>query len=262
MVKDQLGLERTSPSGAANSPAGRSFYEVDFVLHNDRCDMPDDIPGISTVSIITVAIPRNSTIGIAGNRLGAGIIPPERVPIRGRVCAMGSTGVCIQTLIDTHYESLYRYAFRLSGTAGDAEDLTQETFEKALDRLRQLRDPERAKSWLFRILRNLYLHRIRNRSRHPTVSLDSVGDIPETSPDGPPEIDPAILQAALDDLDEGFRTPLILFYFEEFSYRDIAEHMDLPIGTVMSRLARAKSYLRQRLTRQRQIDRRTGEGGP
>jgi RNA polymerase sigma-70 factor (ECF subfamily) len=55
------------------------------------------------------------------------------------------------------------------------------------------------------------------------------------------------LQQTLDELEEGFRTPLILFYFEEFSYRDIAEQMELPIGTVMSRLARAKAYLRAKL---------------
>ena len=64
----------------------------------------------------------------------------------------------------------------------------------------------------------------------------------------PPDIDPAKLQEVLDELDESFRTPLILFYFEDFSYREIAEQMDLPIGTVMSRLARAKGYLRTRLS--------------
>ena len=57
----------------------------------------------------------------------------------------------------------------------------------------------------------------------------------------------AQLQQALNELDETFRTPIILFYFDEFSYRDIAEQMELPIGTVMSRLARAKAYLRNRL---------------
>ena len=55
------------------------------------------------------------------------------------------------------------------------------------------------------------------------------------------------LQAALNELQEVYRTPIILFYFEDFSYRDIAEQMDLPIGTVMSRLARAKTYLRSKL---------------
>jgi RNA polymerase sigma-70 factor (ECF subfamily) len=151
-------------------------------------------------------------------------------------------------LIDAHYEALYRYAYRLSGSAADAEDLTQETFGKALARLPQLREPERAKAWLFRILRNLYLHKVRDQKRHRVVPLDAIGDLAGRDCGAEmPEIDPAKLQQALNDLDESFRTPIILFYFEEFSYRDIAEQMELPIGTVMSRLARAKAYLRTRL---------------
>jgi RNA polymerase sigma-70 factor (ECF subfamily) len=162
---------------------------------------------------------------------------------------MGLAGHGIRKLIEAHYEALFRYAFRLSGSASDAEDLTQETFGKAMSRLDQLREPDRAKAWLFRILRNAYLHRVRNEKRHKTVSLDAVGDVPQGVPeDGKLEVDPAKLQEALNDLDETFRTPLVLFYFEDFSYRDIAEQMDLPIGTVMSRLARAKVYLRTRLT--------------
>lgn len=73
-------------------------------------------------------------------------------------------------------------------------------------------------------------------------------DLPDRVADEPPEIEPERLQEALNELDEGFRTPLILFYFEDFSYRDIAEQMELPIGTVMSRLARGKSYLRAKLS--------------
>jgi RNA polymerase sigma-70 factor (ECF subfamily) len=154
----------------------------------------------------------------------------------------------LHELIDAHYEALYRYAYRLSGTATDAEDLTQETFGKALAHLPQLREPDRAKAWLFRILRNLYLHRVRDQKRHRMIPLDAVGDLVGRESDDPmPEIDPAKLQQALNELDETFRTPIILFYFEEFSYRDIAEQMELPIGTVMSRLARAKAYLRNRL---------------
>jgi RNA polymerase sigma-70 factor (ECF subfamily) len=154
----------------------------------------------------------------------------------------------LHELIDAHYEALYRYAYRLSGSAADAEDLTQETFGKALARLPQLREPERARAWLFRILRNLYLHKVRDQKRHKVVPLDAVGDLAgrDAAPEMP-DIDPAKLQQALNELDEAFRTPIILFYFEEFSYRDIAEQMDLPIGTVMSRLARAKAYLRSRL---------------
>jgi RNA polymerase sigma-70 factor (ECF subfamily) len=153
----------------------------------------------------------------------------------------------VQQLVDAHYEPLYRYAFRLSGTAADAADLTQEAFCKAQLQLHQLRDPGRAKPWLFSIVRNAYLHRLRHDAHHKSLSLDAVGDLPGPDADSPPDIEPAQLQAALDDLPEAFRTPVILFYFEDFSYRDIADQMDLPIGTVMSRLARAKAHLRARL---------------
>jgi RNA polymerase sigma-70 factor (ECF subfamily) len=153
----------------------------------------------------------------------------------------------VQQLVDEHYEGLYRYAYRLSGSASDADDLTQEAFCKAQLQLAQLRDPKRAKAWLFSILRNGYLHRARSQRQHRLVSLDAVGDLPEPLPDPLPEVEPERLQQALDELPEAFRTPVILYYFEDFSYRDIAEQMDLPIGTVMSRLARAKGHLRARL---------------
>ena len=153
----------------------------------------------------------------------------------------------VQQLVDSHYESLYRYAYRLSGSAADAEDLTQDTFCKAQLQLAQLRESQRARAWLFSILRNAYLHRARSQRQHPHVPLDVVGDLAETPPEPLPEVDPQQLQEALNELAEVFRTPIILYYFEDFSYRDIAEQMDLPIGTVMSRLARAKAYLRSRL---------------
>jgi RNA polymerase sigma-70 factor (ECF subfamily) len=153
----------------------------------------------------------------------------------------------VQRLVDEHYTALYRYAFRLSGGSADAEDLTQEAFCKAQDHLSQLREPDRAKAWLFSILRNAYLHRLRSERRERSVSLDSISDLAEPSPEPLPPVDPEQLQHALDDLPELFRTPVILYYFEDFSYRDIAEQMDMPIGTVMSRLARAKAYLRERL---------------
>ncbi|MCI0699555.1 MAG: sigma-70 family RNA polymerase sigma factor [Planctomycetia bacterium] len=166
---------------------------------------------------------------------------------------MSSSGGLHQ-LIDAHYEALYRYAYRLTGSSADAEDLTQEAFGKAISRLAQLREPDRVKAWLFRILRNLHLHQVRDQKRHRIVPLDAVGDLPGRESEEMPEIDPAKLQQALNDLDESFRTPIILFYFEEFSYRDIAEQMDLPIGTVMSRLARAKAYLRSRLVPANEAD--------
>jgi RNA polymerase sigma-70 factor (ECF subfamily) len=153
----------------------------------------------------------------------------------------------MQRLVEDYYVPLYRYAYRLSGSSADAEDLTQETFCKAQLHYGQLRDPSRAKPWLFRILRNVYLHRVRADRQQSCVSLESIGDLAQPLPAQLPDIDPEQLQRALNELPETFRTPIILYYFEDFGYREIAEQMDLPIGTVMSRLARAKAFLRSRL---------------
>jgi RNA polymerase sigma-70 factor (ECF subfamily) len=153
----------------------------------------------------------------------------------------------MQQLVQQHYEALYRYAFRLSGCANDAEDLTQDAFCQAQLKLRQLRDLDRVKAWLFSILRNAYLHRVRDDRRQHVVPLEFAGELPERVQEPLPEISSQQLQAVLNELPEDFRTPLILYYFEDFSYRDIAEQMAVPIGTVMSRLARGKAHLRTRL---------------
>jgi len=162
---------------------------------------------------------------------------------------MGKPGspLTVQRLVEEHYASLYRYAFRLTGSSADAEDLTQETFCKAQACIAQLRDGERARAWLFTILRREYLHRIRTEQQQPCVQLDSAADLADALPEPLPEVDSEQLQLALNELPEVYRTPLILFYFEDFGYRDIAEQMEMPIGTVMSRLARAKAHLRARL---------------
>ncbi|MFL5330984.1 MAG: RNA polymerase sigma factor [Gemmataceae bacterium] len=153
----------------------------------------------------------------------------------------------VEELVDELYLSIYRYAYRLTGNTADAEDLTQEAFCKAQMRLHQLRDPAARKAWLFQIVRNEYLHSIRDQNPKVMVGLDSVdaSTASDASIDLPVDVDE--LQKALALLPEGYRTPVILYYFEEFSYRQIAEQMDLPIGTVMSRLSRAKAHLRQHL---------------
>src|SRR5262249_44814527 len=128
----------------------------------------------------------------------------------------------VESLVDAHYESLYRYAFRLSGSAADAEDLTQEAFCKAQAGPRQPPHRGRAKAGLFGIRRNAYLRRLRDDKLRRCVSLSCAGDVAEPLPEPLPPVEPERLQAALDELPEAFRTPVILFYFEEFSYRDIA----------------------------------------
>ena len=102
---------------------------------------------------------------------------------------MGGTGPgpSVGELVPLYYAALYRYAYRLSGGAGEAEDLTQDTFCTAHAKRSQLRDPARVKAWLFSILRNAYLHRQRTKKRlkvAPLADLDGfAAAIQETGPD-------------------------------------------------------------------------------
>ena len=88
----------------------------------------------------------------------------------------------VERLVDEHYLPLYRYAYRLSGSSADADDLTQEAFCKAQANLAQLRDAGRARPWLFSILRNAYLHRIRSQRQQRFISLDAVTEPAEPLP--------------------------------------------------------------------------------
>ena len=89
----------------------------------------------------------------------------------------GNSRQAIAALVEAHYAALYRYAYRLSGSSQEAEDLTQETFCLAQNKLQQLREQERAKSWLFTILRNAYLHRLRSAKLERQVSLEGIAEI-------------------------------------------------------------------------------------
>jgi RNA polymerase sigma-70 factor (ECF subfamily) len=167
----------------------------------------------------------------------------------------------MEQLVTAHYAELYRYAYRLTGSPTEAEDLTQETFCQAQLKYYQIRDPSRARAWLFSILRHAYLHRVRARKQEHCVPLDWLSEQADPLPVEEEEVDPERLQAALQELPEEFRTPIILFYFDGFSYRDIAEQMQVPLGTVMSRLARAKAHLRARLFAPTAGVRRPSPGG-
>ncbi len=151
----------------------------------------------------------------------------------------------LSKLVDQHYQLLFRYAYRLSGDRADAEDLTQQTYLIAQKKLSQLRDMSLARSWLCTILRNLFL---KNITQKPTpVSLSQTFDL-AVNEDLTPELTSQELQSAVAELPEDFRVPLLMFYFEERTYKEIAEELSIPLGTVMSRLARAKSFLQDRFS--------------
>lgn len=154
----------------------------------------------------------------------------------------------LSALIDMHYAFIYRYAHRLCGHTTDAEDLTQQTFLSAQASLSQLRELGKARAWLCAITRNAYLRQRRQPVRCVPL-LESEEPLDAATPECPEQVDPEKLQIALNELPEEFRSPVILFYFEGVTYREIAEALGVPVGTVMSRLSRAKHYLRERLQR-------------
>lgn len=158
-----------------------------------------------------------------------------------------SQSLAIETLVSEHGPVLYRYAYRLSGSAADAEDLTQQVFLTALTKLDQLRDPAAARGWLCSVLRNAYLRSQRKPRPQPAANLEVdvdllAVDIPEQL-----DFDAEALARAIDELPDDFKLVVVGFYFEECSYKELAERLELPIGTVMSRLSRAKGYLRTQL---------------
>jgi RNA polymerase sigma-70 factor (ECF subfamily) len=158
----------------------------------------------------------------------------------------------VATLVVAHHAAVYRYACRLCGCPTEAEDLAQQTFLIAQRKLHQIREPERACSWLLAVVRSCFLKSIRKQrpvaAQNIDLDVDQVADeTPETSEiDG--EIDREQLAAALAELPEEFRLVVLMFYFEELPYQEIAAELEIPIGTVMSRLSRAKGHLRKKLT--------------
>ena len=156
--------------------------------------------------------------------------------------------------VEQHGEELFRFAQRLCGRREQAEDLVQETFYHAWRSMGSLREKSRGRAWLFRILRHRYSHLVRTASRRPRASTP-LEDAPQQSNPQPftPLEDLArseSLQYALDQLEEQLRTPLLMAYMEGLRCREIAEQLDLPLGTVLSRIHRARQKMRRALERQ------------
>lgn len=150
-------------------------------------------------------------------------------------------------LVDAHYQGLYRFAQSLCRRDGLAEDLVQQTFLQWARKGHMLRDLDKVKTWLFTTLYREWLAIKRREQRHEHVEFepDLHGGSDDEQVEPAPVVDCATLHRALGELDEHYRAPLVLFYLRELSYREIAETLDLPIGTVMSRLSRAKNALRR-----------------
>ncbi len=152
-------------------------------------------------------------------------------------------------LVDAHYAPLYRFALSLARNGSDAGDLVQQTFFIWATKGHGLRELSKAKSWLFTTLYREFL-----RGRRRDARSSSLEDLPagerEPTAEGVDQVsrlDAATVMTALQTVDETFRAPLTLFYIEDMSYQEIADALEVPIGTVMSRLSRGKFQLRAAL---------------
>ena len=160
---------------------------------------------------------------------------------------MADDRLLLDRLIETHHAPLYRYAYRLSGCNADAEDLVQQVFVIACRKLDQVRDPQHVTAWLFAVLRSCFLKSCRKPHPQPVGGMDlNLDTVPDRAA-APHAIDGDELQRALDQLPADYKLVVLMFYFEHCTYKQIAERLELPIGTVMSRLARAKQRLRVEL---------------
>jgi len=150
------------------------------------------------------------------------------------------------------FDSLYNFARWLAHDSNDAEDLVQDTYLKALRSFALFQPGTNFRAWIFRILRNNFLSSCSKLERRMTVAMDSEEDGPELAADTKtPEtilmnrFNSQLMQRAIDDLPVHYRETLLLCEVEEMSYQEIGEILSIPIGTVMSRLARARKAVRE-----------------
>ena len=153
-----------------------------------------------------------------------------------------------ESLVARYYEPLYQFAFSLARNESDACDLTQQTFCIWAAKGHQLRDTSKVKTWLFTTLHREFLGIRRKQTRFPQVELEEAApELPVVSPAAISRADTAQVLAELARLDEIYQAPVALFYLQDCSYKEIAEILEVPMGTVKSRLARGIGRLQELL---------------
>jgi len=169
---------------------------------------------------------------------------PAAPPIARRV---SDSPPSFEQIVDAHYQGLFRFAVSMCRSEATAQDLVQQTFLQWARKGHMLRDGSKVKTWLYTTLYRDWLGIARREKKHEQVEFEPDLHSPAQPDDEEqtPRVDAITLQKALDQLDPTYRAPLVLFYLKELSYREIAESLGIPIGTVMSRLSRAKDHLRR-----------------
>jgi RNA polymerase sigma factor (sigma-70 family) len=158
--------------------------------------------------------------------------------------------VDFQSLVDLHYAALYRFAMSLTRTESDACDLVQQTFLTWATKGHQLQDTSRVKSWLFTTLHRGFLESRRRTTRFPHLEITGAeAELPPIEPDPMNRLDAQDVLRLLGQVDEQFQAAVALFYLEDYSYNEIAGILEVPLGTVKSRIARGLAQLKELVLR-------------
>jgi RNA polymerase sigma-70 factor (ECF subfamily) len=184
----------------------------------------------------------------------------------GLVSGMQDDSALFESLAARHQERFYRVAYRMAGNHEDAQDLLQDALIEAYRAFAHFKRGTYFDKWLYRIMSRTFIDRKRAKRRTPVVSLDAPGgaghdgdgklewEIPDQSMDPGARIETQTLaepiQCALDALPPDFRLVLILADVEEFSYEEIGDMLSCPVGTVRSRLHRARAHMKKSLEKQ------------
>ncbi len=163
-------------------------------------------------------------------------------------------------LMERYEAKLERYARKFLRDPDDAKDIIQEVFIKAYENIQSFDATRRFSPWIYRIAHNEFVNAIKKRSRGPVFGIDLDVVFPhltagETADDVAMQRDTKeILEECLDELDPKYREPLVLYYFEGLSYKDMADILRIPMSTVGVRLARGKSQLQRIAARKNLYD--------
>jgi RNA polymerase sigma-70 factor (ECF subfamily) len=155
-----------------------------------------------------------------------------------------------EKLVEVYYGPLFRFAYSLTHEENSACDLVQETFVVWAEKGHQLQDASKVKTWLFTTLHRRFLQDKRRETRFLHVELGAAEpELPKLEPEMVGKIDSHAVVKMLAQVNESFQAPVALFYLEDYSYNEIAEVLDLPLGTVKSRIARGLGELRSLLAK-------------
>ncbi len=154
-------------------------------------------------------------------------------------------GLDFEDLVNRYYGSLYRFAMSLSRSESEAGDLVQQTFLSWGAKGHQLQDHAKVRGWLFTTLHRSFLASRRRSSRFPELEIsEALSELPAVEPDLARQLDGQALVQLLDRVDPQFQAAVSLFYLEDYSYPEIASILEVPAGTVKSRISRGIAQLR------------------